>query len=37
MGILLFRLGDFLKCFMEDAITASQELEITLQEEIVVC
>jgi len=29
-SILLFRLGDFYEMFLEDAITASRELEITL-------
>lgn len=28
--ILLYRLGDFYECFMEDALTVSRELEITL-------
>jgi len=30
--ILFYRLGDFYEMFFEDALTASRELEITLQE-----
>ena len=29
-SILLYRLGDFYECFMEDAISVSRELELTL-------
>lgn len=29
-SILLYRLGDFYECFMEDAVTISRELELTL-------
>ncbi len=29
-AILLYRLGDFYECFMEDAITVSKDLELTL-------
>lgn len=29
-AVLLYRLGDFYECFMEDAITVSRDLELTL-------
>ena len=28
--VLMYRLGDFFECFFEDAITASEVLELTL-------